>query len=178
MIRCLEKIHFRVTEARNWFAIDWLLYNLKFSHRFSTTTNFTFNAFGLNASRNALGFRTNRVDQVDSLEERDLIKGDFNNFGFEARLLHEYQLFSKNAILLVGSKFYKSNNTAEQGPGSNGSDANFDFQLDDLSKLSQTNPTYTYPNLNISGFRRKYNISQRKTIDHPRSKSRIYKNRE
>lgn len=142
---------FQSNRTRNWFAIDWLLYNLKFSHRFSKTTNFTFNAFGLNASRNALGFRTNRVDQVDSIEERDLIKGDFNNYGFEARLLHEYQLFSNKSNFLIGSKFYKSNNTAEQGPGSNGSDANFDFQLDDFPNyINQSN--YTYPNLNISGF--------------------------
>jgi Fe(3+) dicitrate transport protein len=142
---------FQSNRTRNWFAIDWLLYNLKFSHRFSKTTNFTFNAFGLNASRNALGFRTNRVDQVDSIEERDLIKGDFNNYGFEARLLHEYQLFSNKSIFLIGSKFYKSNNTGEQGPGSNGSDANFDFQLDDFPNyINQSN--YTYPNLNISGF--------------------------
>jgi Fe(3+) dicitrate transport protein len=142
---------FQSNRTRNWFAIDWLLYNLKFSHRFSKTTNFTFNAFGLNASRNALGFRTNRVDQVDSIEERDLIKGDFNNYGFEARLLHEYQLFSNKSNFLIGSKFYKSNNTGEQGPGSNGSDANFDFQLDDFPNyINQSN--YTYPNLNISGF--------------------------
>ena len=105
----------------------------------------------LNASRNALGFRTNRVDQVDSIEERDLIKGDFNNFGFEARLLHKYQLFSKNATLLVGSKFYKSDNTAEQGPGSNGSDANFNFQLDDYQNY-QNQSNFTYPNLNITFF--------------------------
>jgi Fe(3+) dicitrate transport protein len=142
---------FQSNRTRNWFAIDWLSYNLKFSHRFSKTTNFTFNAFGLNASRNALGFRTNRVDQVDSIEERDLIKGDFNNYGFEARLLHEYQLFSNKSNFLIGSKFYKSNNTGEQGPGSNGSDANFDFQLDDFPNyINQSN--YTYPNLNISGF--------------------------
>ena len=142
---------FQSNRTRNWFAIDWLLYNLKFSHRFSKTTNFTFNAFGLNASRNALGFRTNRVDQVDSIEERDLIKGDFNNYGFEARILHQYQISNKKSNLLIGSKFYKSNNTGQQGPGSNGSDANFDFQLDDFPNYrNQSN--YTYPNLNISGF--------------------------
>ena len=163
----MDENPFQSNRSRNWFAIDWLLYNLKFSHRiFKQQQILQFNAFGLNASRNALGFRTNRVDQVDSLEERDLIKGDFNNFGFEARLLHEYQLFSKNATLLVGSKFYKSNNTAEQGPGSNGSDANFNFQLDDYPNY-QNQSNYTYPNLNITGFRRKYYISQRKTIDHP-----------
>ena len=142
---------FQSNRSRNWFSIDWLLYNLKFSHKFSSKTNFTINAFGLNATRNALGFRTNRVDQVDSLDERDLIKGDFNNYGFEARILHQYQISNKKSNLLIGSKFYKSNNTGQQGPGSNGSDANFDFQLDDFPNYrNQSN--YTYPNLNISGF--------------------------
>ena len=52
---------FQSNRARNWFQVDWLLYNLKFEHKFSENTNFTFNAFGLNASRYSLGFRTNRV---------------------------------------------------------------------------------------------------------------------
>ena len=33
-----------------------------------------FSFFGLNASRDAIGFRTNRSDQIDNMEERDLIK--------------------------------------------------------------------------------------------------------
>lgn len=146
-----EEDPFQSNRTRNWFQVDWLLYNLKLSHRFSEKTNFTFSAFGLNASRYALGFRTNRVDQVDSFEERDLIKGDFNNFGFEARVLHQYQLFNKKSTLLLGSKFYKANNTAIQGPGSDGSDPNFDFQFDDYPNY-QNQSNYTYPNLNITGF--------------------------
>ena len=80
---------FQSNRARNWFKVNWFLYNVKFAHRFSDKTNFTFNFFGLNASRDALGFRTNRVDQIDANNERDLIVGEFNNFGFESRLLSE-----------------------------------------------------------------------------------------
>ena len=101
---------FQSNRARNWFEVDWLLYNLKLSHKFSEKTNFTFNLFGLNATRNALGFRTNRVDQVDPGTERDLIKGDFNNYGFETRLLNEYNILNRNAIFLIGAKFYNANN--------------------------------------------------------------------
>lgn len=142
---------FQSNRARNWFQVDWLLYNAKLSHKFSKKTNFTFNAFGLKASRYALGFRTNRVDQIDPNEERDLIKGDFNNFGFEARLLHKYSLFNKKATVLIGSKFYKANNTSVQGPGSNGTDPNFDFQLEDYPNYSNQN-SFTYPNLNVAIF--------------------------
>lgn len=137
--------------ARNWFEVNWLLYNIQFAHQFSDKTNFTFNFFGLNASRYALGFRTNRVNQIDPNSERDLIKGDFNNFGFEARLLSKYKLFDKEATFLIGTKYYNANNTGIQGPGSNGVDANFDFQLEKFPNYtSQSN--YTFPNLNVSVF--------------------------
>jgi len=137
--------------SRNWFEVSWLLYNIKFAHQFSNKTNFTFNFFGLNASRYALGFRTNRVNQIDPNSERDLIKGDFNNFGFEARLLSKYKLFDKEATFLIGTKYYNANNTGIQGPGSNGSAANFDFQLEKFPNYnSQSN--YTFPNLNVSIF--------------------------
>lgn len=146
-----EEDPFQSNRERNWFQVDWLLYNLKFAHQFSENTNFTFNAFGLNASRDALGFRTNRVDQIDAMGERDLIKGDFNNFGFEARLLHTYPLGKQNSTFLIGSKFYKANNTSEQGPGSNGSDPNFNFQYDDYPNYGNQS-AYTYPNLNLALF--------------------------
>ncbi|WP_082106683.1 TonB-dependent receptor domain-containing protein [Kordia zhangzhouensis] len=142
---------FQSNRERNWFQIDWLLYNVKFAHQFSDDTNFTFNFFGLNASRNALGFRSNRVNQVDPGVERDLIKGDFNNFGFETRLVSKYEVFGKEATFLVGSKFYKADNTGQQGPGSAGSDPNFEFQLDDYPNYPNQS-AYDYPNLNIAVF--------------------------
>ena len=87
---------YQSVRSRNWFKVNWLLYNAKFTHSFSEQTKFSFNFFGLNASRDAIGFRTNRVDQIDSFEERDLIKGEFRNFGFESRILHEYNSFITN----------------------------------------------------------------------------------
>jgi len=137
--------------ARNWFQVDWLLYNLKLAHKFSDKTNFTFNFFGLNAQRNALGFRTNRVNQVDNNEERDLIKGEFKNFGAETRLLTKYNFFRKKATFLIGSKFYKADNKEQQGPGSNGFTPNFNFAFDEFPNYgNQSN--YNLPNLNASLF--------------------------
>lgn len=137
--------------ARNWFQVNWMLYNLNLSHRFSENTNFTIQLFGLNASRESIGFRTNRVNQTDSGDERDLIEGDFKNFGFEARLLHNYKVLNKKSIFLIGTKFYKANNTSLQGPGSNGSDADFTSALAEYPDYpSQSN--YKNPNLNIAVF--------------------------
>ena len=59
---------YQSVRSRNWFKVNWLLYNAKLTHRFSDQTLFSFNLFGLNASRDAIGFRTNLVDQVDSFE--------------------------------------------------------------------------------------------------------------
>ncbi len=146
-----EEDPFQSNRARNWFEVDWLLYNVTFSHDFSQDTKFTFNAFGLNAERNALGFRTNRVDQVDPNEERDLIKGEFNNYGAEARFLSNYYIGEKKSIFLIGSKFYKADNTSRQGPGSDGSDANFDFQTNEFPNYPNQND-FVYPNLNLSLF--------------------------
>lgn len=142
---------YQSNRARNWFKVDWFLYNLKFAHEFSERTNFTVNLFGLNSSRNSLGFRSNRVNQIDVGGVRDLITGDFNNFGFEARILSSYKIFNKKNTFLLGTKFYKANNTSIQGPGSDGSDANFTSALDQFPNYtSQSN--YKNPNTNIAIF--------------------------
>ena len=142
---------FQSNRARNWFELNWFLYNTKVDYKFSDNSNFNFNFFGLKAQRNALGFRSNRVSQIDSNDERDLIKGDFQNFGFETRWLKKYKISKYNSVFLVGNKFYKSNNTSQQGPGSNSSRPEFDFRLDEYPNYSlQSN--YNYPNENISFF--------------------------
>lgn len=142
---------YQSNRSRNWFAIDWLLYNAKITHEFSDRTKFSFNFFGLDATRKALGFRSNRVDQVDSFEARDLIKGDFRNYGFESRMIHNYKLLNKNSTALLGLKFYKANNTGQQGPGSNGYGPDFSFQTAQYIDYPAQSD-YTYPNLNTAVF--------------------------
>ena len=137
--------------SRNWFGLDWFLYNLKLKSKLGDHTNFSFSFFGLNAKRNSLGYRSNRVSQIDPMAERDFISGSFNNFGAEARLLTKYTFLNLNSTLLVGSKFYKSNNSGEQGPGSNDSDANFSYAYSEYPNYSNQSK-YTYPNLNYSVF--------------------------
>ena len=142
---------YQSNRARNWFNIDWLLYNLRFDLEFDLKKSFSVSFFGLNAVRNALGFRVNRVDQVDSNGPRDLISGDFNNFGFEAKFLNNYKLFNKESIFVIGSKMYYATNYSRQGPGSDLKDADFGFYNDTFpSYTNQSN--YKYPNKNISFF--------------------------
>ena len=142
---------FQSNRTRNWFEVDWLLYNVKFKHEFSERTTFTFNFFGLNASRDALGFRTNRVDQVDPFTERDLIKSDFNNFGFETRLLTNYNIFGKKATGLIGVKYYDADNEQQQGPGSDGIGPDFTFRTDEFPNYPNQS-AFDLPNLNVAVF--------------------------
>jgi len=138
--------------SRNWFEVKWLLYNLKLAHKFSEKTNFTFNFFGLNAERNALGYRTNRVSDSDDLSvPRDLIKGKFKNFGFEGRLLHKYRLFDKKNVFLIGAKYYNAKNTDRQGPGTIDSDPNFEFDSTQFGTY-HSQSDFTFPNQNIAIF--------------------------
>ncbi len=142
---------FQSNRARNWFNVDWFLYNLKFEHEFNDSKILSLNLFGLNAVRNALGFRVNRVDQIDSNDVRDLINGDFNNFGIESKYLSNYNLFNNKSIFVIGSKVYISNNYSRQGPGSEYSDADFNFYDNEFPNyINQSD--YKYPNQNISIF--------------------------
>ena len=146
-----EENPYQSNRARNWFALSWFLYNVKFQHSFNSDSNISFNLFGLDAQRNAIGFRSNRVSQIDPNQERDLIKGDFKNIGIELRWLKRYQLGNLKSVFLIGSKYYKSDNTSEQGPGSGGSNSNFNFQLDKYPNYNQQSK-YKYPNKNLALF--------------------------
>ena len=127
--------------SRNWFEVNWKLYALKLEHKLSSRSDLSFTLFGLNAERNAVGFRgdprelnANPILQEDEQESdgsfiysRDLIRGQFRNWGAEARFLTRYAFGKKDAVLLLGSKYYHSNNTSRQGPGSRGAGADFNF---------------------------------------------------
>tara|TARA_B100001248_G_scaffold36008_1_gene23068 strand:- start:504 stop:2918 length:2415 start_codon:yes stop_codon:yes gene_type:complete len=149
--RMFEKEPYQSNRERNWFQVKWLLYNLKYLYEISPDSNFSFSFFGLDATRNALGFRTNRVDQIDFGEERDLIKGRFRNFGFETRYISNYTVLNKKSYLLLGAKYYNSFSESTQGPGSASKDANFNF--DYLNFPNYVNQSeYSYPNFNLALF--------------------------
>lgn len=138
--------------TRNWFEVDWKLASLKLEHRFSDKTRLSVLSYGLNASRKSVGFRTNRVSQEDDMEApRDLILGDFNNWGTEIRFLNRYEIGDMNSVFLIGSKYYQSNNESVQGPGSASAEA--DFTLADQKFPDYPNQSdFTFPNRNVAVF--------------------------
>lgn len=150
---------------RNWFEVDWKLYSLKLEHKLSQRTDLSLSIFGLNAERNAIGFRgdprdpsVNPVLQVDEQDAngnhvflRDLLRSNFNNLGAEFRYLTRYKAGKKDVVLLLGSKYYKADNAERQGPGSTGADADFNFTLsEDPDYINQSN--FEFPNRNLAFF--------------------------
>ncbi|TGD58296.1 TonB-dependent receptor [Flavobacterium humi] len=137
---------------RNWFAVDWNLFSLRLKHKFEHDAEFSLQLFGLDASRKALGYRSNRVNNSDKPgNERDLILGDFVNWGAEARYLKKYKMGQNTNALLLGGKYYQSENTGIQGPGSSGSNADFHLATDEFP-LYANQSDYKFPNLNFAFF--------------------------
>tara|TARA_B100000787_G_scaffold170248_1_gene165187 strand:- start:21425 stop:23851 length:2427 start_codon:yes stop_codon:yes gene_type:complete len=142
---------FQSNRARNWFKVDWLLYSFNWAHKISNKTNLTVNFFGLNASRKSVGYRIRRVDLPDSGGARELLIGDFNNFGIETRLLSSYELLGKKATYLFGAKFYKARNTDYQGPGTDNINADFSPAIQQFPNY-RIQGNFINPNLNIALF--------------------------
>jgi Fe(3+) dicitrate transport protein len=142
--------------TRNWFKVNWNLLTAKFNHQLSEKSKISLIGWGMNSSREAIGFRTDRVSQVDNLNEpRDLERGEFVNWGAEFRYLTEYTLGEDlNSTLLLGSKYYQSKNGQRQGPGTREAGANFnfiDYPVAELpTELRQSD--FDFPNLNVALF--------------------------
>lgn len=143
-----EKNPRQSNRARNWFKVNWNLVALHLDHRINQRTEFNLRVFGLSAYRYSLGFRQNRVAIVDDNSERDLIKGDFTNWGAEARFLKRYDFLSKPSVLLMGARYYSGYNHSQQGVGSMSSDADFSF----VNESEWITYDYRFPNKNVSFF--------------------------
>ncbi|WP_031457462.1 TonB-dependent receptor domain-containing protein [Flavobacterium chungangense] len=138
--------------TRNWFAVNWNLFALRLKYKFENNADFSLQLFGLDASRKAVGFRSNRVSNPDiEGTVRDLIVGDFVNWGAEARYLKQYKIKDNTSAFLIGAKYYQSRNTGIQGPGSSGSDANFNLATKEFPFYANQSD-YTFPNLNVAVF--------------------------
>jgi Fe(3+) dicitrate transport protein len=142
---------FQSNRTRNWFQVDWLLYNLRYTVDFSTDAKLSLNFFGLDASRKSVGFRIARISNPDDFDARELIIGNFSNFGFETRFVNKYKIFDKKATYLIGAKYYKASNSSFQGPGNNRSDANFSSAINEFPDY-RNQSDFKNPNENVAIF--------------------------
>ncbi len=137
--------------TRNWFDVNWNLFALRMNHKFDNNADFSIQLFGLDASRKAVGFRDNRVATPDQGGPRDLIIGEFVNWGAETRYLKRYELMGNTSAFLIGAKYYQAQNTGLQGPGSDGSGPDFNLATKEYP-LYRAQSDYEYPNFNIALF--------------------------
>ncbi len=133
--------------ARNWFQVNWNLAALTLDYRLSEKTKINSRTFYLNARREALG-ELGAINRPDPLRERDLIRGEYENFGNETRLIHRYQLGNQFSTFLVGGRYYQGFSQSQQGDASDGSDADFRF----LNPGDLERSEYEFPSRNASLF--------------------------
>jgi Fe(3+) dicitrate transport protein len=138
----------QTNRERNWFNVNWNLFALHVDHKFNASNELNLRVFGLSAYRYSIGFRPNRVATIDDNSERDLIKGDFKNWGVEARYLKRYSIGEVPSVILVGGRFYQGSNHSTQGLGSAGKGPDFDF----INPDEYTTYDYRFPNINIAVF--------------------------
>ncbi|MCC9168812.1 TonB-dependent receptor [Pontibacter harenae] len=133
---------------RNWFYVNWNLMALTLDYRLNDRTKLNIRNFGLLAQRDALGY-LEKINRPDPMEERLLLKDQFNNFGNETRLIHRYDLGSSFSTLLVGARYYRGLTDQKQGDGSTGSDPDFWF----YSETGAPNASgYDYLSRNLAVF--------------------------
>ncbi len=132
---------------RNWFQVKWNVMALHFEGRLSDRTRIDIRNFGLIASREALG-NLSRINRQDAGGNRTYINGEYENFGNETRLLHNYTLFKQSANALVGVRVYRGNSSAQQGDASDGDGPDFEFLNPDNLEGSD----YTFPSWNVAVF--------------------------
>ncbi|MBD2766554.1 TonB-dependent receptor [Hymenobacter sp. BT664] len=138
---------------RNWFAVDWNLFNASADWKLSPQANLNVLAFGLRATRKSLGFRPNQVALPDDDSYlRDLITGDFRNYGVEARYLSRYALGQKTGVLLLGTRYYHGYNHSIQGFGPKGRGADFHFVGPEGVTFTNSFSDFEFPNQNVAVF--------------------------
>jgi Fe(3+) dicitrate transport protein len=133
---------------RNWFKVNWNLLALHIDHRFNQRSEMNIRLFGLSAYRYSVGFRPNRVATVDDNSERDLIKGNFENWGAEARYLRHLEIGKRPVAWLTGVRYYHGYNRSRQGVGTTGAGADFTFVNPD----TYITYDYRFPNRNAAAF--------------------------
>ncbi|MBD3638817.1 MAG: TonB-dependent receptor [Crocinitomicaceae bacterium] len=133
---------------RNWFKVNWNLFSAHFNWVVSRKMVIDAKAFKVVASRDALG-NLDKISRLDDYKNRDLIAGDFNNFGAELRLLNHYPIGKKlKGTLASGVRFYQGKTTSLQGEANDGYGPDFEF----LNPNNLEGSSYVFPSQNYSAF--------------------------
>lgn len=146
--------------TRNWFKVNWNLSALSIDYKINDKTKINSRSFLLSAKREALG-ELGPINRPDPLRERDLIRGNYNNFGNETRLITRYAIKSQPTTLLLGLRYYQGLTKNQQGNANAEAGPSFRFlNPDDLERSE-----YEFPSQNIAFFvENLFNINHRLSI--------------
>ena len=133
---------------RNWFKVNWNLYNINANFNLNNRTKLNVLIFGVYAGRDALGTleRTDRLD--DTSKNRTLLSDVYNNYAAEIRLLHRYTFLNKQSNFLVGLRAYNGTTIRKQGEADKTDKSNFKF----LNPDNLENSSYQFPSKNYAVF--------------------------
>lgn len=140
---------------RNWFRVNWNLSALTLNYKFSPLTQLNIRNFALLASRQSLG-NLEAINRPDYGHERDLIKGNYMNFGNETRLVHRYNFLKSISAFVTGIRVYKGHTAQQQGYSNakhTGSLADFQFSEAPQGILKSD---YQFPSFNFAAFAENY----------------------
>lgn len=133
---------------RNWFKVNWNLYNLNADYKLTDRTRINLLVFGVYAGRDALGTLERTDRQEDTTKNRTLLNDLYNNKAVELRVLHRYTFLKKQSNFLIGVRAYKGTTIRKQGDADKTNRANFRFNNpNDLE-----NSSYEFPSTNYAAF--------------------------
>ena len=99
---------------RNWFRVNWNISALTIEIDISSKTKLNTRNFVLYASRQSLG-NLESINRPDYGNARDLIKGNYLNFGNETRLIHRYSIKGQTSAFVTGFRLYRGYTNQQQG---------------------------------------------------------------
>lgn len=146
--------------ARNWFQVDWNLISLNLDYKINEHARINFRNYTLQGGRDAVGLLS-YINRPDNGGNRDVMTDQYNNFGSELRFIQQYKLMNElHSTFLVGARLYKGLTIRQQGDGTKGSDANFNFIGTEANSSN-----FRFPGTNLAAFIENiFQINKRWTI--------------
>jgi Fe(3+) dicitrate transport protein len=132
---------------RNWFQVNWNIFNLTLNGQLRPGLTLNSKTFALHGSRAALGF-LGSISRIDTGGLRDLILGEFNNIGNETRLIQRFNVKGNPGAILLGTRLYRGDTRNRQGKAPAGENALFEFRNPNRLEGSDFN----FPSQNVALF--------------------------
>jgi Fe(3+) dicitrate transport protein len=97
-------------------------------YKINSNSELTLKTFALFGDRNSIGnTATTNQDFKNSGASRSISKDSYTNFGSELRYRNNYTLFNTNHTLATGLRYFTGKTIRQQGVGSTGNDADYDY---------------------------------------------------